>query len=96
MGVERACRARDSPSLSRGHSSQGSPQPSPGILLQQHLALVVLKALGTEHLLDSKRVKQKLSLVSVIQRGLGGKNTVRWIADNRLPLVGLLERIEVL
>lgn len=52
------------PSVSRGHSSQGSPQPSPGILLQQHLALVVLKALGTEHLPASNLVKQKLSLVS--------------------------------
>lgn len=52
------------PSLSRGHSSQGSPQPSPGILLQQHLALVVFRALGTEHFPASNLVKQKLSLVS--------------------------------
>lgn len=52
------------PSLLRGHSSQGSPQPSPGILLQQHLALVVFKALGTEHFPASNLVKQKLSLVS--------------------------------
>lgn len=51
-------------SSSLGHSSQGSPQPSPGILLQQHLALVVLKALGTEHFPFSKFVKQKLWRVS--------------------------------
>lgn len=52
------------PSSSLGHSSQGSPQPSPGILLQQHFAFVVLKALGTEHLPFSKFVKQKLWRVS--------------------------------
>lgn len=52
------------PSSSLGHSSQGSPQPSPGILLQQHFALVVLKALGTEHFPFSKLVKQKLWRVS--------------------------------
>lgn len=52
------------PFPSCGHSSQGSPQPSPGILLQQHRALVVLKALGTEHFPLSKRVKQKLWRVS--------------------------------
>lgn len=55
------------PSLLRGHSSQGSPQPSPGILLQQHLALVVFKALGTEHFPASNLVKQKLSLVSAVK-----------------------------
>lgn len=48
------------PFPSCGHSSQGSPHPSPGILLQQHRALVVLNALGTEHFPLSKRVKQKL------------------------------------
>lgn len=53
-----------SPSSSLGHSSHGSPQPSPGILLQQHFALVVLKALGTEHFPFSKLVKQKLWRVS--------------------------------
>ncbi len=52
------------PSVSRGHSSQGSPHPSPGSRLQQHLALVVLNGLGTEHLPASKRVKQKLSRIS--------------------------------
>ncbi|TNN89341.1 hypothetical protein EYF80_000629 [Liparis tanakae] len=40
---------RQTDNSSRGHSSQGSPQPSPGILLQQHLALVLFNALGTEH-----------------------------------------------
>lgn len=54
-----------SPSSSLGHSSQGSPQPSPGILLQQHFAFVVLKALGTEHFPFSKFVKQKLWRVSI-------------------------------
>lgn len=56
------------PSVSRGHSSQGSPQPSPGIMLQQHLALVVFKALGTEHFPASNLVKQKLSLVSAMKK----------------------------
>ncbi|KAF3834799.1 hypothetical protein F7725_027357, partial [Dissostichus mawsoni] len=45
----------------------GSPQPSPGILLQQHLALVVFRALGTEHFPASNLVKQKLSLVSAMR-----------------------------
>lgn len=48
------------PSSSFGQSSQGSPHPSPGILLQQHLAFEVLKAFGTEHFPFSKLVKQKL------------------------------------
>lgn len=52
------------PSSSLGHSSHGSPQPSPGILLQQHFALVVLNAFGTEHFPFSKLVKQKLCRVS--------------------------------
>lgn len=52
------------PSSSFGQSSQGSPHPSPGILLQQHLAFEVLKALGTEHFPFSKLVKQKLWRVS--------------------------------
>ena len=54
-----------SPLPSWGHSSQGSFQPSPGLGLQQHRALVVLKALGTEHVPASKWVKQKLCRVSV-------------------------------
>ena len=54
-----------SPLPSWGHSSQGSFQPSPGLWLQQHRALVVLKALGTEHFPASKWVKQKLCRVSV-------------------------------
>lgn len=52
------------PSSSLGQSSQGSPHPSPGILLQQHFALVVLNAFGTEHFPFSKLVKQKLWRVS--------------------------------
>lgn len=54
-----------SPLPSLGQSSQGSFQPSPGLWLQQHRLLVVLKALGTEHLPLSKWVKQKLCRVSV-------------------------------
>lgn len=69
-----------SPSSSLGHSSQGSPQPSPGILLQQHFAFVVLKALGTEHFPFSKFVKQKLWRVSVQE----SRSTV--------PLTGHFER----
>lgn len=69
LGTVRVCASLCcKPSLSRGHSSQGSPQPSPGILLQQHLALVVFKALGTEHFPASNLVKQKLSLVSVSKK----------------------------
>lgn len=66
------------PFPSCGHSSQGSPQPSPGILLQQHRALVVLKALGTEHFPLSKRVKQKLWRVSA-----GGRGNAQVIADRQ-------------
>lgn len=74
---ELSCQGPAHPPLpSCGHSSQGSPQPSPGILLQQHRALVVLKALGTEHFPLSKRVKQKLWRVSV-----GGGGDAQVIAD---------------
>lgn len=72
------------PFPSCGHSSQGSPQPSPGILLQQHRALVVLKALGTEHFPLSKRVKQKLWRVSV--GGWGNAQVIADIQDGYAPL----------
>lgn len=72
------------PSSSFGQSSQGSPHPSPGILLQQHFAFVVLKAFGTEHFPFSKLVKQKLWRVSKKENTVTFPAT--WLDDDCLAL----------
>ncbi|KAG7261183.1 hypothetical protein CRUP_013415 [Coryphaenoides rupestris] len=71
-------------------TSQGSPQPSPGILLQQHLALVVLKAFGTEHFPASNLVKQKLSLVSAAGQSVLTADLTHAVLSVRRVFVALL------